>query len=72
VRGYSLEAGLVVEVELLVLSLLPDVEEDDELSELEVDEEGSDDELDESEDSDDEPEFDEPVEVFAVPLSLRA
>lgn len=63
-----------MELELLELSL-PELLDDEELPELsdvvEVDlAESLDEELDES---DDEDEFDEePVEVFAVPLSLRA
>ena len=63
-----------MELEVLELSL-PEPLDDEELPELsdDVDVDGAeslDEELDES---DDEDEFDEePVEVFAVPLSLRA
>ncbi|MDA0797312.1 MAG: hypothetical protein O2884_01350 [Chloroflexi bacterium] len=65
---------MLVELEVLELSL-PEPLDDEELPELsdDVDVDGAeslDEELDES---DDEDEFDEePVEVFAVPLSLRA
>ncbi|MDA1173318.1 MAG: hypothetical protein O2826_02240 [Chloroflexi bacterium] len=65
---------MLVELEVRELSL-PEPLDDEELPELsdDVDVDGAeslDEELDES---DDEDEFDEePVEVFAVPLSLRA